>query len=235
MQEAPAPSPPRVRRGRPPRFSREQIVVAAADLLRGDPPTPLTMGRVAAALGASPMSLYRYFADRDDLVMAVTRHVMSLSRVDVPEDATWEVQLAAWMTSVYDQALRHPQLLHISAAGDPAAWLSESAHLVGILEGAGFTSDRRLAEAVYWVATTALGHAMVAAAQPEDAGISKLYGAIGHLSALEAARAVRVIPHIDELGKDPFSRVAGWTIFVVRAMVDADAAHPDLPPESATG
>src|ERR1700730_11224445 len=129
MQEAPAPSAPRIRRGRPPRFSREQIVIAAADLLRGDPPTPLTMGRVAAALGASPMSLYRYFADRDDLVMAVTRHVMSLSRVDVPEDATWEVQLAAWMTSVYDQALRHPNLLHISAAAHPASWASESALL----------------------------------------------------------------------------------------------------------
>jgi AcrR family transcriptional regulator len=193
------------------------------------------MGRVAAALGASPMSLYRYFTDRDDLVMAVTRHVMSLSRVDLPEDAPWEVQLAAWMTSVYDQALRHPQLLHLSAAGDPATWLSESAHLVGILERAGFTSDRRLAEAVYWVATTALGHAMVAAAQPGDAGISKLYAAIGHLSALEATRAVRVIPHIDELGKDPFSRVAEWTMVVVRAMVEDDRAHPDGRPESAAG
>src|SRR5260221_8286544 len=55
-------------RGRPSRLSREQIIVAAAELVAREPGTSLTIKRVAEAVGAAPMALYRYFPDRDDLL-----------------------------------------------------------------------------------------------------------------------------------------------------------------------
>src|SRR5262249_52182334 len=56
------------RRGRPPTYSRDQIVRDVADALLTDPEMPLTMSRMAAAVGSAPMSLYRHFTDREDLI-----------------------------------------------------------------------------------------------------------------------------------------------------------------------
>ena len=60
------------RRGRPPRVTREQIVLAATAVLREEPDGQLTMARVAERVGVSPMALYRHFKDRDELVDEVS-------------------------------------------------------------------------------------------------------------------------------------------------------------------
>src|SRR5207302_5590758 len=88
-------APPR--RGRPPKFSREQIVEAVAAMLLADPATPLTIARAAEAVGAKPMSLYRHFADRDDLVAAVTQRLFAETRVRLSDDASWQEEVAGWM------------------------------------------------------------------------------------------------------------------------------------------
>src|SRR2546428_7722081 len=67
------PSAPR--RGRPPKLSRDRIVRDVAEMLLSDPTVPLTLARVADAIGVAPMSLYPHFADRDDLVKSVAHHL----------------------------------------------------------------------------------------------------------------------------------------------------------------
>src|SRR5437763_11845496 len=109
-------APPR--RGRPPRFSREQIVEAVADMLLADPTAPLTIARAAEAVGAKPMSLYRHFADRDDLVAAVAHHVFADTRPPVDADTPWQEQIRGWMLAVYDRARQVPQLVHLMASGE---------------------------------------------------------------------------------------------------------------------
>src|SRR5271167_3505507 len=99
-----------LRRGRPRRLSRERILDAVAEMLRGDPRAPLTMARAAEAAGASPMSLYRYFEDRDDLIVSVTRHVLRDTGDDSLDDVPWNDRVRGWMTTVYEQAVAHPQL-----------------------------------------------------------------------------------------------------------------------------
>ena len=91
-------APPR--RGRPPRFSREQIVEAVADMLLADPAGPLTIARAADAVGAKPMSLYRHFADRDDLVAAVTAHVFADTRPALDDGRRWQERISTWMRAV---------------------------------------------------------------------------------------------------------------------------------------
>src|SRR5947209_3806094 len=108
------------RRGRPPRLSREQIVEAVADMLLADPTAPLTVARAAETVGAKPMSLYRHFADRDDLVSAVTAHVFAGTRPDHLPDQPWQEQVRIWMTAVYRRAQEVPQLVQLSATGESA-------------------------------------------------------------------------------------------------------------------
>src|SRR5207237_5012017 len=121
-----------VRRGRPPRLNRDEIVAAVAELLRSDPEAPLTMARAAEAVGASAMSLYRHFADRDDLVVELTRHVLSEADVNVAGDAAWQERLRAWMLAGYDQVVAHPPLCEGPPAGEPPAWLQHSARVASV-------------------------------------------------------------------------------------------------------
>jgi AcrR family transcriptional regulator len=55
----------------------ERIVDAAARVLERDGDRAASTNRIAEEAGVSPGSLYQYFADRDDLLLAVTRRVVA--------------------------------------------------------------------------------------------------------------------------------------------------------------
>jgi AcrR family transcriptional regulator len=200
-----------LRRGRPRRLSRERILDAVAEMLRSDPRAPLTMARAAEAVGASPMSLYRYFVDRDELIVSVTRHVLRDAGGDSHDDLPWTDRVRAWMTTVYAQAVAHPQLFQMAASGESPAWLTCSARLAAILESAGFADDRGLASAVYLIGTTTLGQAMVAAATGSEMTMPRLYGAVGHLTSDEA-RVGPLIPELADIDRSGFGVVVEATI-----------------------
>ena len=167
--EAEATATPK-RRGRKPRASREEIVDAAIELLERDPHEPLTIARVADAVGLAPMTLYRYFDDRAELLGAIVRAVRAgRPPVAVDADLPWQEQVAAWMTSVRNQIVRYPQLLQFTAEGGHQDWLVDGAELVAILERVGEWDDAELAKAHYWVSATTLGHAIIEANRPARA------------------------------------------------------------------
>jgi AcrR family transcriptional regulator len=164
-------------------------------MLQRDPVTPLTMARAAEAAEATPMSLYRHFTDKDDLVQAVTRHVMRDAEAAVPAEGSWQDRVAGWMSAVYDRATRHPQLFVLTASGESLAWLPHAAHLATILESAGF-ADEGLAEAVFWIGSTTLGQAMLGAATAKEMTLPRLYGALGQLAdEVDAGRMAKLVPH----------------------------------------
>ena len=68
---SPPPRRPRARKGEGHRL-RAELVAAASDLLAelGDPKV-LSMRGVAAAVGVTPPSIYRHFADKQELLLAV--------------------------------------------------------------------------------------------------------------------------------------------------------------------
>jgi TetR/AcrR family transcriptional regulator, tetracycline repressor protein len=200
------------RRGRPPRYSRETIVAAVAEMLLTDPTAPFTIARAAEAVGAKPMSLYRHFADRDDLVAAVAQHLFAETKVPLPEGASWQDEVAAWMISVYRMAGRVPQLVQLMASGESAGWLVDSAYLAGVFERNGVRDDRRVTEAVYWVATTTMGHALIYAAGQHHLNVDRHQENLDWLSEEDAARMARLLPHFEALRDTGFERVVEWTI-----------------------
>jgi AcrR family transcriptional regulator len=222
-----AATPPR--RGRPPRYSREQIVRDVAELLLAEPDEPITINRVAELIGASPMSLYRHFADREDLVRSVAHHLLEGARPPFDPETPWQAQIRTWMTTVHDQATRVPQLLTFAAAGPSPAWLTDSAYLANVLEHAGFDDDELLAEAVYWIATTTMGQAMIHATSPPESPHPQLQQHLDDLPPEERARLTRVLSHLTAMHQREFGRVVDWTIAGLEHTLEARRAKPRRP------
>jgi AcrR family transcriptional regulator len=149
-------------RGRPPRLSREQIIDAAVRLARSDPAEPLTIKRVADAVGSAPMALYRYFPDRDDLLHAVADGIMAEMPFVAPQGASWQDELRAWMEHGRATLVPFPQLVPYMASTRKPAWLPSFA-ILGTMLAPLRLSDDDLALAISLIGTTVVGHALLEA------------------------------------------------------------------------
>lgn len=219
MPTTPTSEPTTRGRGRPARLQRGEIVRLVARQLADHPDTPLTMARAADAVGASPMALYRHFRDRDDLVVALVQHVLGDVRAVVEAPEPWTARVAAWMQMVYARALEYPQLFRTAASADSVAWLPSATALAAILDDAGFADDRARAEAVYWVSTTSLGHAMVAVTLGSELRTDVLEESVATLEADTAQRAAALIPHLADISRRGFELVIAQTLAALEATV----------------
>ena len=68
-----APPPP----GRPAALTREQVLIAALEIIDQDGVDALTMRRLGQALDRNPMGIYRHAADKDALLDGVVEHIFS--------------------------------------------------------------------------------------------------------------------------------------------------------------
>ncbi len=80
MQRQPAPGE---RRGRPAKLDRDSVLEATAALLDEHGIGAVSMRRLAARLGVSPMALYRHVGDHGELLLAlVGRDVVDANRAN---------------------------------------------------------------------------------------------------------------------------------------------------------
>ena len=146
-------------RGRPARLSAERIVEAAVELLRREPDAAVTVKRVADAVGAAPMALYRYFPDREALMQAAADHVMAtMARVTLA-DGPWQERLRGWMRGGHESLLPYPQLLPYMVSTQQPAWLPALVRLADLLGPLGLGADD-LALAAVLISSTIVGHAV---------------------------------------------------------------------------
>jgi AcrR family transcriptional regulator len=184
------------RRGRPPRVSPAEIVDAAVVLLRAEPGEPLTMARVANAVGLTPMALYRHFKDRDELMEEVVRRVLQERNAAVVRDGSWQDQLRSWVRSGLEYLTPCAQVLQDVYAGGSSRWLLGAATLARILEQAGFAGDD-LAAIQLWVAMSVDGYVLVSASRPRGLDLSQAYAALAHLPPEDADRMAHLIPRLE--------------------------------------
>lgn len=105
---------------RRPRFSREQIAVAALAIADAEGFEAVSMRRIAAMLGAGTMSLYRYIATRADLLALVDDAVLAEALVPGELPADWREALALVARRTRAAYLRHPWAVQV-LQGRPAA------------------------------------------------------------------------------------------------------------------
>lgn len=115
------------RRGPKPSLSREAIVVVAVEIADREGLAAVSMTRVAEQVGVSTMALYRYVANKDELLL-----LMSDAGIEgppaLPVGGSWRDGLTAWAHAVRKLWLGRPWLLQIPVTGPPAgpnnlAWL----------------------------------------------------------------------------------------------------------------
>lgn len=126
---------------RPPRppLTRDRVLDAALALVDAGGERALSMRAVAAALGVEAMSLYRYVADKEDLLLGVADRV--IAEIELPPPGTpWREAMRRRAWSARAVFLRHPSaaLLVESCATMTPARLGYADAVVGRLMADGF-------------------------------------------------------------------------------------------------
>src|SRR3954454_16382861 len=96
-------------RGRPPAYTREQVVEAAIRLADAEGLAAVTMRRIATELGAGAMSLYTYVPDKDRLLDLMVDEVGGAAR-PVRITGDWRADVVALAGSQREVMLAHPWL-----------------------------------------------------------------------------------------------------------------------------
>jgi AcrR family transcriptional regulator len=121
------------RPGRGPKraLSLERIVEAAVKIAASEGLQAVSMSRVAAALGASTMSLYRYVAAKDEL-LALMLDAGTGAPPELPDAADgWRNGLTAWAHAIHHALLSNSWAVHLPISGPPItpnqmAWLERA-------------------------------------------------------------------------------------------------------------
>lgn len=122
------------RRGRPPGYSTEAIADAAIAIADEGGLDAVSMRKVAAALGAGTMSLYRY-VDSKECLFELMAH-RALGREQWPElTGDWRVDLRDLARGQRALVLAHPWLPRLSSGSPAALWGLE--RVMSVVDGLG--------------------------------------------------------------------------------------------------
>jgi AcrR family transcriptional regulator len=187
-------------------------VAVVADAVQADPEAPLTIAWMSEVTGIAPMSLYRHFADRDDIIRCVADHLFDETRAVREVQAPWQEQIGNWMRHMYRQSMRLPHLVRLIGSGVSGWWLADAAYLASVLGGAGFGEGPELAQAVRWVGMTTLGHAMIDAGSPHQFPLDTLQAVSTSLPAEDAARLRGLLPELAAAHDETFEHAIEMTI-----------------------
>jgi len=90
------------------RLSRETVVDGALALTDAEGLEGLTIRRLAAHLGVTPMALYWHFKNKDELLDALADRLWSLIDTKVDQERSWSVRLRTLMDSMVEVLRAHP-------------------------------------------------------------------------------------------------------------------------------
>src|SRR5579859_4934759 len=135
----------RPQKGPKPALTLARIVDAAVSLADAEGLDAVSMGRVATALGAAPMSLYRHVSAKEELLRLMVDAAWGDSPGPLAPGETWRDGLSRWAWSMRRNARRHPWVVRIPICGLPIlpreiAWFEDA---LACLAGTGLTEARK--------------------------------------------------------------------------------------------
>lgn len=172
-------------------LSIERIVDAAIEIADAEGLAAVSMSRVAASLGFTTMSLYRYVTSKDDLILLMQEGALI---PPVPDDAlerTWRDGITAWVLAVRGAYRAHPWLVDIPISGAPITpnnllmvdWFLREVRDLPLSDGEKMSA--LLLVTSYARATSAqerdIGAAAAAAADPADVTGANFFEALAEL------------------------------------------------------
>jgi TetR/AcrR family transcriptional regulator, tetracycline repressor protein len=108
----------------------------------------VTIRRLAADLGVTPMALYWHFRSKDELLDGLAERVWGEIDVDVDPDADWSAQLRGLLESLIRVLRNHPSASQLLISGEKRT--SEAAAIANevaleVLDRAGFDAEHAAA------------------------------------------------------------------------------------------
>lgn len=100
-------------------FTIEQILEAGIRIAATEGFAAVSMNRVAAALGVTGMSMYRYFTAKDELVDLMIDHAAGPPGAPPPEGTNWRDALFCWAMADFDILRAHPWIVDAPVSGPP--------------------------------------------------------------------------------------------------------------------
>ncbi|NEY31312.1 TetR family transcriptional regulator [Streptomyces sp. PRKS01-65] len=140
----PQPPAPRKAPGRPPRISREEVVGAARRIVAEEGVDRLTMRRLAAEIGSTPMALYHHVRNKEELLVLLLDDyaARTLHRPRLPAAPRERVVVAA--AAIHEALAACPWIVEVLTADDlmsaSALWFVEQ--IVDGLIACGLTPER---------------------------------------------------------------------------------------------
>lgn len=139
------------------RLTRDAVAGRALALADRDGTDALTIRKLAADLGVTPMALYWHFRSKDELLAGVADRVWSEVDTVVDWSAPWLEQLRAMFTSLLSALRAHPagtQLLLRAEKLHSEAALNATETALEILRRAGFSpqDSSAISRAALWTA-----------------------------------------------------------------------------------
>ncbi len=133
-------------RGPKPGLSLERIVAGAIRVAEAEGLGAVSMSRVAAEIGSSPMSLYRYVAAKDELLALMLDAVVPADLEPLGAGETWRMGLERWARRERVAFMRQPWAVRIPRSGPPITpnqtrWLEAG---LSYLRGTGLTPGEKL-------------------------------------------------------------------------------------------
>jgi len=131
-----------------PRLSKATVVERGLALADAEGLEAVTIRRLAADLGVTPMALYWHFRSKDELLVGLADRVWGEIDVDVDHDADWPAQLRGLLESLIRVLRSHPSASQLLMAGEKrtseaAATANEVA--LEVLHRAGFDAEHAAA------------------------------------------------------------------------------------------
>jgi TetR/AcrR family tetracycline transcriptional repressor len=140
------------------KLSRAAVVERALELADSDGLDALTIRRLAAELGVTPMALYWHFRSKEELIAGLADRVWGEIRTDVDDTSAWSDQLRMMLESLIDVLRAHSSastLLLTSEKLGPSHWAATEKTLA-ILRDAGFDPKQasEIAKSALWTGLT---------------------------------------------------------------------------------
>ncbi|MDM7855124.1 TetR/AcrR family transcriptional regulator [Cellulomonas alba] len=134
------------RRGPRPGLTVEQIADAAIQLADDEGLDAVSMARLAESLGFTTMSLYRYVASKDDVLMLMSDRAAGVPVPSGPEVGDWRARLEVLLEQMRPILASHPWMsrttnLLFAVGPNRLAWMEA---LVDALDGTPLTETQKL-------------------------------------------------------------------------------------------
>ncbi|MEV6282265.1 TetR/AcrR family transcriptional regulator [Kribbella sp. NPDC051770] len=164
------------RPGPKPTFHISEIGAAAVRLADAGGLGAVSMSKVAAELGFTTMSLYRYVEAKDDLYVVMLDEAFG-KPAPVDESLGWREQLTAWAVHFRDALVRHPWVLQVPVFEPPLSpqqldWMEAA---LRAFAGTQLTANDKLSSMML-VNIYVRGTAQLTAHLDLDDGADQLYG-----------------------------------------------------------